>query len=104
MSCSSSSDLSGEASAGEQLYNQTFIGENRAPGCITCHPTVANQQGIGPSMAGIGTQTKDELRMDIVDPAAELTEGYSNLMYPNYGEDLTDEEIDQIIAYLQTLQ
>ncbi len=94
----------GPAEFGQELFNQTFIGENQAPGCVTCHSVEPSERGIGPSLAGIGTNSEEQLRMDIVDPTAELTQGYRNVMYPNYAEDLSEKQIIALIDYLKTLQ
>lgn len=94
----------GPAALGQELFNQIFIGDNQAPGCVTCHSVEPNEKSIGPSLAGIGTNSEEQLRMDIVEPAAELTEGYGNVMYPNYAEVLSEEQINALIDYLKTLK
>lgn len=107
----------GDAQAGEQLYNQTSIGS--APGCVTCHsvePTDDPLQPspVGPSHYGLadragdyveGMSAEDYLRESIVEPDAHVVEGFTaGVMYQNYGEDLTDQQIDNLVAYLLTLE
>lgn len=107
----------GDAQAGEQLYNQNSIGS--APGCITCHsvePTDDPLQPspVGPSHYGLadragdyveGMSAEEYLRESIVEPDAHVVEGFTaGVMYQNYGEDLTDQQIENLVAYLLTLE
>lgn len=111
--------VTGDPQRGEQLFKQTTIGS--APGCITCHSLEPGQTLVGPSLAGIATQaeeiikspnytgkakTVDEfLREAIVDPNAYVTEGFSpGVMYQNYGKDLTEQQIADLVAFLKTLK
>jgi nitric oxide reductase subunit C len=105
---------------GQALFNQT------PPGCNACHSTAPGVNLAGPSLAGIATQaekviaspdyhgeakTAEEfIKESIEKPSAYLVPGpmYSangrSFMPDNYKEQLTDEEIDQIVAYLMTLR
>ena len=90
------------SSTGEQL----FI----ALGCAGCH----HQARIAPPLEGIFGKTValtdgrtlpvDEayLRESILDPTAKVVAGYLRLM-PNYRSHLTEAQVDQLVAYLQTL-
>lgn len=108
----------GDAARGEELYTSTTIGDTSAPGCITCHsvqPTDDPLQPspVGPSHYGVADRAGDYvagmdaeayLRESIVDPNAHIVEGFSEgVMYQNYAEDLTDQQIDDLVAYLLTL-
>ncbi len=97
---------SGEPSAaeGQRLANEVY-------GCNACHSTDGTVL-VGPSWQGIygsqealeggGSATVDDdyIRESIHDPAAQLVEGFGNLM-PVLG--LTDPEIDSIIEYIKSL-
>lgn len=100
------------ADAGKVLFAQTVIG-NQA-GCITCHSLDAGVVVVGPSMAGIGSRAGSTvsgqsaeayLKESILNPDAHLVEGYPAGTMPQvWGEQLTGEQIDQLVAYLLTLK
>ncbi len=82
-------------------------------GCATCHRT--DNQGIGPSLVGVfgkqvqldngQTVTADEeyLRESIVNPHAKTVAGYPAIM-PTFQGQISDEGIQQIIAYIKSLK
>jgi len=92
------------ASAGEALF--------QAQGCPSCHQ--ADGRGRGPSLVGVfGTTVKlqdgrsvraDEgyLRESILTPQAKVVAGYQPVM-PTYQGLVSEEQLLQIIAYLQSL-
>jgi nitric oxide reductase subunit C len=100
------------AAAGQELFSQTVIGAQ--PGCITCHSLDEGVVIVGPSMAGIATragstvpgQSADEyLRDSILHPDAHLVEGFPAGTMPQvWGDELTDDQINQLVAYLLTLK
>lgn len=104
----------GNAARGEELYHQTTIGSASAPGCMTCHSTEEGVVLVGPSHAGVATRAGTEapgmsaaefLEQSIRDPNAVITEGFSpGVMYQNYDTDLTDQQIADLVAYLETLK
>lgn len=104
----------GNAANGEKLFNSPTIGENNAPGCVTCHSLEEGVIVVGPSQAGLATragqrvagQTAGEyLHNSIVNPNAYVVEGFTEgVMYQNYATDLTPEQIDDLVAYLETLK
>ncbi len=117
--CGGSSGESGAASAGDpergkQLYEQTLLGPNAAPGCVTCHSRDAGKVLVGPSHAGIATiaetaepgkSGEEFLKESILTPDAHVTEGFTaSIMYQNYGKDLSEQEINDLVAYLLTLK
>ncbi len=91
-------------SAGEKLFAEVVVGTQA--GCITCHSLTPDEVIVGPSMAGIGSRaTADEIRQSILDPNAVLVEGFpADTMPPVWAEELTDEQVDQLVAYLLTLK
>lgn len=95
----------GDAANGEALYS--------AQGCGACHAGGL----IAPDTAGTWSRAADErlsesafdgwtvaeyIYFSIVDPADYLVEGYGNLMPPTFSQTLTDQDIADIMAYLET--
>ncbi len=106
--------VSGDAGRGETLYKQTSIGAASAPGCITCHSLEEGVALVGPSHAGIGSRAanivtampvEDYLEDSIVDPDSHISEGFNaGVMYANYGRDLSNQEIADLVAFLLSLK
>ncbi len=84
-------------------------------GCLGCHSTDGTTL-VGPTWQGLygsertltdgTTVVADEayLREAIVDPNARLVQGFpANVMPADYGDRLSAEEIDALIAYIQSL-
>ena len=104
----------GDAANGERLFSQATIGANNAPGCITCHSLEPDVVIVGPSQAGLATRAQsrvagmsaaDYIHQSIVEPNAYIVEGFAEgLMYQNYGTDLTEQEINDLVAYTRTLE
>lgn len=104
--CGGGGDTGGgdAAAAGKELFAQTVIGAQA--GCSTCHSLDADTVIVGPSMAGVGSRLNEaEIRESILDPNAVLVEGFPADTMPNvWGDELSDEQIDQLVAYLITLK
>jgi nitric oxide reductase subunit C len=96
------------------------------PGCSACHSIVPGVSVVGPTLAGIpatatariagadyrgkATDAAGFIREAIVDPNAHVLAGPTfaaggrSLMPGDYGQTLTPEQIDHIVAYLLTLR
>lgn len=102
----------GSVQAGEKLFKQATIG-NQA-GCGTCHSLEAGVILVGPSLADIGSQAdkrvsglsaQDYLRQSILDPNAYTLDGFAaNVMPMVWSDELTEEQVDDLIAFLMTLK
>jgi len=90
--------------AGEKLFSETVIGTQA--GCVTCHSLTEGEVIVGPSIAGVGSRlSADEMRESILDPNAVLVEGFpADTMPPVWEDQLTDEQVDQLVAYMLTLK
>ncbi len=92
----------GAADAGKALFAETVIGTQA--GCITCH-SLDGSVVVGPSMQGIGSRDEAYIRESILDPNADLVEGYPADTMPNvWGTELSGEQVDQLVAYLLSLK
>ncbi len=106
------------------------LGENifrtAIPSCNACHSTSPGVNMAGPSLAGIVTRTKDLIAADDYEGDAEDVEGYiresivqpskhlvpgamysadgTSFMPTTYVDSLTDEQVDQLVAYLASLK
>ena len=91
-------------SRGKSLFNGT---------CASCHATTDDDVIVGPSLAGIGERAgtrvpgldaEGYIRQSILDPRAYTVQGYpGNMMPVNYGQTFKPEDVDAILAYLETL-
>ncbi|MDX6554828.1 MAG: cytochrome c oxidase subunit [Miltoncostaeaceae bacterium] len=86
----------GDAAAGVQVFNAT--------GCGSCHTlAAANASGmVGPNLdEALAGQSPEEIKTDIVDPEAKITEGFPPGVMPgNYGTSLSDEDLTNLVAAL----
>ncbi|MFV0526682.1 MAG: 4Fe-4S binding protein [Acidimicrobiales bacterium] len=88
-----------------------FMG--RTGGCSVCHSVRPGDDGVGPSLAGVGTQASTRvpgldaegyLRQSILLPDQYVVPGWpAGQMLPIYRERLSGEQLDAVVAYLMTL-
>ena len=105
---------------GERLFTTAV------PTCVACHSLTPGADGAGPSLGGVATRTEQLLQSgdyqgeatsvegylheSIVKPSAHLVPGdmYSaggtSFMPTGYADSMTDEQIDQLVAFLATLK
>jgi cytochrome c551/c552 len=103
---------SGDAAAGKDLYNQSLIGTQ--PGCATCHSLEPGVTMVGPSLATIGADAgthasgvsaEDHLRKSILDPNADVADGFTaGLMPVALADELTEQQVNDLVAFLLTLK
>lgn len=102
----------GDAAAGKALFNQSLIGTQ--PGCATCHSLEPGVTMVGPSLAGIGSaagsrvsgvSAEDYLLKSIVDPNADLAEGFAaGIMPAALADELTEQQMNDMVAFLLSLK
>lgn len=87
---------------------------SRAPGnCASCHSLAQDVVIVGPSLAGIAGRASERvpgqtaavyLRNAILYPSDYLVPGYDDLMAKNLGAALTVDQVDDLVAFLLTLE
>jgi mono/diheme cytochrome c family protein len=113
-------DITKELPQGDPVKGEGLV---NSKGCVVCHvttptgpawPPTPDQPGIGDRSAtrfsqadytGAASNQQQYLFESIVQPNAFVVSGFqANIMPPNYGETLTDQDVADIIAYLLTLK
>lgn len=74
-------------------------------GCGACHTVDQFKGQIGPDLSHIGnTRSKEYLRTSILNPNADIAEGFTPLMPPIYGDQLYASEMEMLVEYLSSLK
>ena len=104
-------EVTGDPTVGEEIFHTFQAQANFA--CATCHLTDSENTLIGPGLKNVGirAQTRipgmtavEYIHQSIVDPSAYVVEGFpDNLMPHVFGDIFTEEQIQDLIAYLMTL-
>ena len=73
--------------------------------CATCHELdsvpVSKGSSDGPALNGINAKGADYIRTSILDPSAEVVEGYEDgLMPQDFATQLSAEELDTLVTFL----
>jgi mono/diheme cytochrome c family protein len=110
-------EITGNAENGQVVFTTPHETASGTWSCAQCHSVTADEARlIGPGLWNInlhaetrveGQSAYDYIHESIVDPNAFIAPGDPpyppNLMPQNWGEVLTPEELDDLIAYLYTL-
>jgi cytochrome c len=106
----------GDLASGQKLFSGELpLADASAPTCVTCHAVSPDApESIGPNLSNIGNRAatrvpgqsaQDYLRSSIVDPDAYLANNFQEgIMYREYRRALTPQQLDDLVAYLLTLQ
>jgi mono/diheme cytochrome c family protein len=89
---------------GQQVFNAR---------CATCHALVPDTIIIGPSLAGVATRAETRMKglnaeeyiqLSILRPGDYVVEGFNNVMITNFAKELTNEDMNALVAFLLTLK
>ncbi|HEX2506097.1 MAG TPA: cytochrome c [Gaiellaceae bacterium] len=87
----------GEAEAGQAVYE--------AQNCGSCHTFEAagTEAEVGPNLdESLEDKDAEYIRTSIVNPDAQIAEGFGpGIMPKTYGEDLDDQQLADLVAFLQ---
>lgn len=108
--------ITGNAARGSEIFHQGVSG---APACSGCHSTskatfTRGGAGIGvaPNLSGLaeraphridGMSAQEYVFNSITNPGGFVVEGFQNVMYPRYAEQLSKQDLADLIAYVLTL-
>ncbi len=95
----------GGEGGGDEADGKTLFTDAAQPtACKSCH-TLADAGATGTTGPNLDEVVPDlseeELRQSIVDPDAEVTEGFSPGLMPRYGDSLSEEQVDALVTYLK---
>jgi cytochrome c553 len=97
----------GDATSGAQLFTQSI---NGVPSCSSCH-SLDDSVIAGPGMQGYAARAgtripnmsaQDYTYQSIVQPGAYIVPGFANVMYDQYGQRLSPQQIADLVAFLLT--
>jgi len=89
---------------GQQVFNAK---------CATCHALVPDTIIIGPSLSGLATRAEtrvkglsanEYIQLSILRPGDYVVEGFNNVMITNFSKELTNEDMNALVAFLLTLK
>jgi sulfur-oxidizing protein SoxX len=104
----------GDAARGEKLYSQATIGTKSAEGCTSCHnyDEAEGPAENAPYTAGTATRAatrvagmsaEEYIHESILTPNAYVVEGFQEGdMYQTFSEELSEQQIADLVAYLLT--
>ncbi len=102
----------GDVARGKALYNKSTLGKKSTEGCVTCHKYDESEGKAekAPYTKGTGTRAatrvpgmsaEEYLKESLFKPDAYVVENYNKGdMYQKWSEDLSPQEIADLIAYL----
>ena len=102
----------GDAARGKKLYESSTLGPKSAEGCVTCHnyDESEGESDKAPYTAGTGTRAESRvpgmtgeeyIHESIFTPDAYVVENYNaGDMYQEWGKDLNEQQVADLIAYL----
>ena len=89
----------GDPAAGKEIFTKTA-----QPACSSCHTygPAGSTATVGPNL-DTSLQGKDAqfILESIVDPSAEVTAGFQDIMPKEYGTQLDQKQLADLVAFLQ---
>jgi cytochrome c oxidase subunit II len=89
----------GDPAAGKEIFTKTA-----KPACSSCHtyaPAGATQT-VGPNLdTALKGKDAEFILESIVDPSAEVTSGFQDIMPKDYGTQFDQKQLADLVAFLQ---
>jgi cytochrome c2 len=101
---------SGDPARGQALFST--LQPDASVTCSTCHHTDTEEALVGPGLLNVSERAENRIANraaaqylydSITNPGAFVVDGYPNIMPTNWGSVFSDDELDDLIAYLMTL-
>ena len=98
-----------DGGAGDMVRGQQVFSEH----CVACHSLSPEVVIVGPSLAGVATRAaansenlepREVLRRAVLSPQAEITDGFADLMPPDFERKLVEADLEALLSYLMTLE
>jgi mono/diheme cytochrome c family protein len=72
--------------------------------CQACHALLGSEATLGPSLEDVGDRMdRERLRASIVDPNAEIAEGFTaGVMPADFGDRMTAKELEMVLTLLES--
>ena len=97
----------GGAGGGETDGETLFTDAAQPQACDSCH-TLADAGATGttgPDLdEALADLSEEQIRESIVEPDAEVTEGFAPGLMPRYGDTLSEEQVDALVEYLMEVK
>jgi cytochrome c oxidase subunit 2 len=98
----------GDGEGGGETDGRTLFTDAAEPqACDSCH-TLADAGATGTTGPNLDEVLPDlseeQIRESIVDPEAEITEGFTPGLMPRYGDSLSEEQVDALVEYLMEVK
>lgn len=88
----------GDAEAGKTIFTDTA-----EPACGTCHTygPAGTDADLGPNLdESLAGDDPEAILQSIVNPSAEVTAGFTDIMPKDYGEKLDEQQLADLVAFL----
>ncbi len=73
-------------------------------GCVACHMIDGVGGAVGPDLTNVYDKGEDYIKESILMPNAVVVEGFqANIMPQNFGDTLSDENINDLVAYFKSV-
>lgn len=106
-----STSNSSAANSDDPVARGKYLFSNAPAICSTCHSLAPDVVIVGPSLAGVANRAgsrvanmsaEEYLRNSIVHPSDFIVPGFQDVMQKNFGDVLTSDQINDLIAFLMT--